>query len=454
MKPNLSVTSKYSLGKRIASNTGLMMGAKFLAVFFGFGSMILASKNLTPFDLGIILFLHAYMLFFAQITSFKSWQSIIRYGTDDLKDNNVPALTRLLKFAIKIDLISAVTGFVLAIAMFSLVARYASNLPESITQKGSMGITDLHRYSVFYVALILFRQRGVSTGVFRLFDKFHVLAVHVLIMPFARFLGVLIAVMLGAGFKGFLLAWFFGSFIAYLFLPVMGLLELKKRRLIRLVFTVKSPLRTSREGLWPFMIKSNIDSALNSSTKHLPALLVMGMFGSTWVAVYRIAEDTAKLLSEGFRLLDQVIYPELAKMVSLGDASQIWRLVTRAALILLTFGLMIASIVHFAGPSIFARFFTADYIQAAPLASLLVFGAALMGVAAPLYPVLYAADHPERAIYARGIGVMIYITSFFILSATIGKMAPGFASIISNLVAVIILFFLAKHTVSHIQSPK
>ena len=53
------------------------------------------------------------------------------------------------------------------------------------------------------------------------------------------------------------------------------------------------------------------------------------------------------------------------------------------------------------------------------------------------YPVLYAADQPERAIYARGVGAIIYITNFFILSVTIGEIAPGMASIISNLVAVI-----------------
>jgi len=226
----------------------------------------------------------------------------------------------------------------------------------------------------------------------------------------------------------------------------MAFLELKKRHLVKAIFTTKSSLRRPRKGLWPFMIKSNIDSTLAAATQHLPALMVMGIFGSAWVAIYRIAEEAAKLLSEGFKLLDQVIYPELAKMVSLGEADKIWRLVKSTALMLLGFGLFMAVLVQIGGPALLGRIFSADYEQAGPLTALLVLAAALMGIAAPLYPVLYAADRPERAIYARGAGVLVYITAFIGFSFTIGKMAPGWAAILSNLTAVLILVYLAKRT--------
>jgi len=150
-------------------------------------------------------------------------------------------------------------------------------------------------------------------------------------MPFTRFIGVIIVVLSGAGFTGFLLAWFCGSLAAYFFLPITAMVELKRRNLLRPVFKAQASLRRPRNGLWPFMIKSNIDSTLAAATHHLPALMVMGVFGSASVAIYRIAEETAKLLSEGFKLLDQVIYPELAKMVSLGEAEKIWRLYMRGA---------------------------------------------------------------------------------------------------------------------------
>lgn len=446
MSPNLVVHSKHTVGKRIAANTGLMMGSKALAVMLGLGSILIATKSLTVSELGIILFLHAYMLFFSEVTAFQSWQSLIRFGTDDIKNEDAPALSRLIQFGVKIDAVSAVFGFLISIGVFSFIVWLTHAFPDVFARAQSFDIKELRNLAALYCILILFRQRGVGVGVFRLFDKFHILAIHGLVMPITRFIGVLVAVFSGAGFTGFLMAWFFGSLAAYFFLPLMAMLELKKRHLLKAVFKAKSSLRRPRKGLWPFMIKSNIDSTLAAATVHLPALMVMGIFGSAWVAIYRIAEETAKLLSEGFKLLDQVIYPELAKMVSLGEAAKIWRLVTRTAVILLSFGLVIAALVQIGGPDLLGRIFAADYEQAAPLTSLLVLAAAITGIAAPLYPVLYAADRPERAIYARGLGVIVYIAAFFILSFTIGKMAPGWAAILSNGAAVIFLVFLAKRT--------
>ena len=446
MTPDLSVSSKHSVGKRIVTNTGLMLGSKTMSAILGLGSLSIAAKALSPAELGTIIFLHAYMLFFSEVATFQSWQSIIRFGTDAVKENSNKKLSSLLNFSVKLDLLGAILAFLLSLLIFVGLIKISVYFPEQFLGLAAFDIHTLGKLVSVYCLLLLFRQRGTSIGLFRLFDKFHVLAAQGLIMPITRFLGVLVAVWVGAGFKGFLLAWFLGSLFAYIFLPIMGMLELKRRHLLRHVFTAGTSLRNPGKGLWAFAIKANIDATLAAANVHLPVLLVMGVFGSAWVAVYRIAEEAAKLLSESFKLLDQVIYPELAKMVSLGQAQNIMRLVTRTAVLLLGFGLMMAVFVNFAGPSILAVIFSADYVSAAPLASLLVFAAAMLGIAAPLYPVLYAADKPERAIYARGTGVLVYIVTFFIFSYTIGKMAPGWAAIIANACAVLFLIFLARST--------
>jgi len=73
-------------------------------------------------------------------------------------------------------------------------------------------------------------------------------------------------------------------------------------------------------------------------------------------------------LSEGFKLLDQVIYPELAKMVSAGEAAKIWRLVMRAAVILLSVGLLASLFIWLSLGSIMGFFLSEDYREVAPLA--------------------------------------------------------------------------------------
>jgi len=445
--PNLSIGSTSTVEKRIAANTGLMVGAKALAAFIGLFTLIITARALdNQVAFGILIFVHAYMLFFSEVATFQSWQSLIRFGTDDLKNKDIDKFSKLIRFGITLDFISALLAFIGAILLFSIVATFLMAFPDLVPSREGADIGELRYYTGIYCILVLFRQLGTSIGIFRLFDKFTVLAVKALIMPVLRFCGAIYAALSGWGLEGFLLVWFFASLAGYIFLPTMALLELKRRHLLKSVMSAKIKFTSPRIGLWPFVWKSNIDSTLSACNMHLPVLMVMVVFGPAFVAIYRVAEEIAKLLSEGVKLLDQVIYPELARLVSDGGASQIWRLVTRAGAMTLGFGLFMSAIVAMFGPQVINVGLGSGYNESVFLAILLVLAAALLGAAAPLYPVFYAADRPERAIYARGLGLLVYIITFMLLSFTIGRMAPGWAAIAGNIFAVTMVAYLAKRT--------
>ena len=130
MRPNLNVQSKYTVGKRIAANTGLMVASKSTAVFLGLGSILLATKSLSASELGIILFLHAYMLFFSEVTAFQSWQSLIRYGTEDIKNNDVNRISSLLKFGIiKFLLLAIVSKTIVELKAITTLASFKNFSP-------------------------------------------------------------------------------------------------------------------------------------------------------------------------------------------------------------------------------------------------------------------------------------------------------------------------------------
>ncbi len=454
MTADLSTYSKLSVGKRVAANTGLMVGAKFLSVILGVGTLWITTRALSPAEFGIVIFLHAYMLFFAEVATFQNWQAIIRFGAVDQKANDSVALAKLIKFGIKLDALSAVMAYLGSLALFGLamafISHFPSLAPDSSTAGGSMAVGTLQKYAALYCLVVLARQTSTSVGLLRLFDRFQILALEAMIMPVIRFVGSLYAFKAGWGLEGFLAVWFFASGVNYLILMATGAWELHGRKLLGQTLRAKSGFTNQRKGLWSFVIKSNIDSTLAAGTLHLPALLVMAFFGPVFTGIYRIAEEVAKLLSEGFKLLDQVIYPELAKMVVNGDADKIWRIVMRAGVIMLGVGLVMSAIVWSFGPYVLGSIFATDYSTAAALASLLVPAAALTGLMAPLFPIFYAADKPERAIIARGVALLAYIVSFVVLSLTIGKMAPGWAAIVGNVVGVLLVFFMAKKTLKKV----
>ncbi len=446
MNADLNIAEKGSVGTRVASNTGWMVGAKALAALFGLASLIIATRTLPVSDVGIILFLHAWMLFFAEVATFQSWQAVIRFGTPYVEDGNTPGLVRLLRFCIALDFVGAVASFFLSILGLLMLGRILPHL--AITQNSGLTeqINKLVPYGMVYSLLILVHQGGASIGVFRLFDKFKPLAAQVMVMPVFRFGGVIVAAMVHPTLKGFLTAWFVASLLGYLSLPGLAVLELKSRHLPGRVFSRWPTLNTQEKGLWPFVWKANIDASLATGTTHLPLLLVMPIFGPVYVGIYKVAEEISRLLSEGMLLLDRVIYPEYARMITRGQVRHIGRIVIKTASILLLGGLALSTLTAILGPKLIPLVFGSEYKEAVSLAILLVFAAAILGVAAPLYPVFYAAGKPGLAIFARGCGLVFYMLLVFSLSHILGKTGPAWAAIGGNLLAVLLAAWMAWRT--------
>ena len=149
MPANLQTVSKSTVGKRVAANTGLMVGAKFLSAILGFGSLWVATRALPLEALGVVLFLHAYMLFFSEVATFQNWQAIIRFGADDQKANDSEGLVKLVKFCIKLDALSAVFAYLGSLTLFGLVV-FAAEIFPSLGPEGGASIGDLQKMAAVY----------------------------------------------------------------------------------------------------------------------------------------------------------------------------------------------------------------------------------------------------------------------------------------------------------------
>jgi len=72
---DISRQSRFGLQGRLLSNAALLGGSKALAAILGFATLIITAKamdNVAAF--GTLLFIHAYMLFFSELTSFKTFR--------------------------------------------------------------------------------------------------------------------------------------------------------------------------------------------------------------------------------------------------------------------------------------------------------------------------------------------------------------------------------------------
>ncbi len=259
---NLDVYVKGTVGARVVSNTQLLLASKVLAVTIGFVTLIVAANGLDKMELGVVLFTHGFVLLFSKLATFQSWRAIIRFGAIDLRKKDAAGFAGLIRFCVALDLVSALTAFLTAIGLIGAVVYLYAAFPVMGDKINALDLQQASTYIYGYCLLILVSQQGTSIGIFRLFNKFDFLAARGLIMPIVRLTGALIAYRLDSGIEGYLLAWFAGSLFSKLALPIAAVLELRKRNLLRKVFSKWPSLWLKRDGLWPFMWKSNIDSVV------------------------------------------------------------------------------------------------------------------------------------------------------------------------------------------------
>ncbi len=441
---NLSVSMDGSVGTRLVSNAKLMFIAKALGSAIGFITLIIAARGLSKAELGIVLFLHGYMLFFAEVATFQSWQTLIRFGTKDVSNNDPRELTKLIQFSIALDFISALAAFIAATGLFALIVFFATNMPSNGGNGLEFDAIHISPYVYIYCVLIFASQQGAAIGIFRLFNKFNVLAARALIMPAVRLAGTLTAFAMHSGIEGYIAAWFLSSLLGKIALPLLAYFELRKRNLAAVVFARWPSLRYKRKGLWAFVWKSNIDSTLAAGITHLPIIIVAPFFGPGYVAVYKIAEEIANLLSRGILLLDQVIYPEFARIIHRGEQANIWKIVVKSGGVLLGGGIALSLLVAMFGPGLVTSAYGAGYEDVVHLSILLVLAAAITGIVAPIYPLFYAFGRPENAIWARLTGLSIYLISFIFFSTRLGYSGPGWAAILGNLFSAALAIWFAR----------
>ena len=444
-----------SIRRRILTNSSLLGGSRALSAVMGLATLIIAARALDDqAAFGTLLFIHAYMLFFSEVVSLKIWQAIIRFGADDVKSDDPNSFGRLIKTSLILDVICAVAAFVIAALFFELFLWFRSLLGEGepVLYASGADQVSLKKLVVIYCLVILFRQFNVATGIFRLFDKYTILAVRALVMPTVRLIGVIIAYYQDWGLVGFLSVWFVASFLSYITLQIFAFYELSKRKLLPFIYKAKFAHKSDIVGFFPFIIKTSIDSTLNAFKTYFPSLIIMVSIGPASLAVLRIAEEIARLLSRGVAIFDEILLPEIARLITENKLAELLKLISKSALYIGLVSFAISLVVMIWGQALITKGFEAGYEDADLLAVLLLFASSILSISVPFYSTLYMLKRPGQAVWLRVIGIFVYFLIFILTFKTFGLFAAAWAAIGAALIEIILVIYrslkIAKSSVN------
>ena len=398
--------------RRVVTNAGLLLGGRMVNAILGLAAIAIAARALGAAELGVLVLIQAFAQFLGEVVRFQSWQTILQYGARPLSEGRNADFQRVLRFSLVLDLASTAFGIAIGLAGAYVFA-------------GALGWGAAHApTAAAYTLSIAFMVSATPMGLLRLFDRFDVLAWQSGLISLLRAIGSVVALLMGAGMEGFLLAWAIGTVGSWIYLAGAAFVEVRKRGLTK-DFAWRGPLTAGMPGAWRFAWNTNLASALDVAFTHVATLIVGAMVGPAQAAFWRVGRQVADALAKPAKLLTPALYPELARLRAEERHHAMWRLARNVGLLAGGMGLVMLGVSALAGPQLLTLVMGRAFAPAADVMTWQV-GAAVIGIfAIPLEPMLVSLGKPGAAVRVRLAVGAIFLAAVPFLVDRFGLIGAG-----------------------------
>ena len=412
--------------RRILKNFSWLLGGQVFMAVANLGYLSLIAHSLGVESFGRLILVRTYIEVIVGLTTFQSWQALIRYGASFLQQKNTKALQHLIKLTTLLDVLGSLAGFLIAV----IAAPYVGSL---------VGWDETAIGEVQYLSiLILFTIGSTPTGLLRLYNRFDLLAFQQTIAPLVRLLGSFVAFLLQAPLWVYLLAWLIAEALNGLSLLLFGWQEVIKKGLLKdMNWSCPNLIQCDRKIL-KFCLVSNLNSSLPLTLQVSP--LIIGFFANPiTVGLFRAAYELSTPLKDLALLLTQSVYPELAHLSSKENWKKFRTILLRLGAILMGIGIMLFLISLFFGKGILHYAMGQDFSLAHNTLILLVIAGIFKMGNCLLEPALYAMELPHLSLRVNAIAILVvYLPLLMVLTYEFGAFGAGLATLLSSALSFVL----------------
>ena len=149
----------------------MLTAGKLYTALAGLVYLALATRALGAHNFGVLILIHAYAVAIRDFITLKTAQCVVRYGALCLENNAREDFQKLVKFTTLLDIVFCVIGTLVGILALSRVGPW-------------FGVTeDLELVAAVYCCMILFNFKTTSLGLLRLFNRFDLVALMLMVVP-------------------------------------------------------------------------------------------------------------------------------------------------------------------------------------------------------------------------------------------------------------------------------
>jgi O-antigen/teichoic acid export membrane protein len=188
---------------------------------------------------------------------------------------------------------------------------------------------------------------------------------------------------------------------------------------------------------------------------HGATFLVGALLGPAAAGLFRVAREVGTGLMKPAELVNQALYPDIARLVRAGDRRRLARPAVRAGLMASAAGLAVTIIAWSAGELLLGMIFGADYAPAAPLLALLALSTSLRVSVIAADPLLYSLGKAGAPLAVATAANLLFVALLFWWLPDNGLIGAGWAFLTAALFSAagsaLLAWRLAQRSVS---SPK
>lgn len=421
--------------KKVLKNAGILLSGNMGAHIFGLLSIAIFTHSQGATIFGYYVLFLTFIEIIDKIFNFQTWQAFIKFATDfQVKDEHQNVMM-LLKYSFLIDLVSLIVATLVALLLSSFAMEFFSIPSEYHTLLLLMSLT------------ILFKTTEISTGVFRLYDRFKVqakIAVYSSAIKFAMF-GIIALV--APSFEVFVYATVLAHFITMMmkYFYAKSVLNEHDITIVEILKEkVNMPLLKELK-IFSFIVYNNFDVSVRMVSRQLDTVILGRLYGAEVVGIYKIAKEVANLISKLTDPVYQAIYPEFAKMLANGKKLEAKQMVKKISLYAGGVGLIFYGLFLLLGQWAIGLAFGNEFLGAYDVALVYFIAIFIAIINLPLVPVLHSKGLAKHAFWNQLLATVGYCIVIYPLALYFSAIGAALAYI----AFYIVWMFLALKTIKN-----
>ena len=422
--------------KNVLANSLMLVTGASVGSGFGLVASLLLARYLGPVEYGALAIIQACAVTVRGFFSTQSWQALVKYGVVIFAGPGKGDFFDTCRIVFVIELASIFASGTVTVLIVLLLGP-SIGLPAKYVHAG-----------VIYSMTVFLNFSDYFGGLLRLFNKFKLLLIHMSFFSIARLALVGVIYTLRLPFVHCVYIMAFAEGLKNITLAMLGILVYNSAvgepfwNLFGRASQGQSQLGFRTIG--SFLLPVWIWSTLRMLPREVDILVVGSISGPSSAGLYRIAKQSASILSRVYAPIYQALFPDVNILRERNMYRELRRLVRQSITLVLSASLSLSLVfVAFGRPllSLIGQQYTSSYSAAV----VYILGLSIFSVSIPVTPLLFSLDHGRDLVVIYVISTVAYFVFLVPLALYSGILgaAAGYV-VFSFLCATLTLIVTAK----------